>query len=192
MKRIVCVLGSPNEKGCSATLAQRFCDTARAQGAEVTVFMLNKLKYRGCQACKACKGKTDHCVIKDDLTPVFEAVKTADILVMASPIYFGEVTAQLKGFIDRAYAWLVPDFYTAANKSRLPPGKRLVFILTQGSPDEKHFADVFPRYNAFFTWYGFIDSRLIRVCGVRTAGDVKARTAALELTDDTARALLGS
>ncbi|MGO8942464.1 MAG: NAD(P)H-dependent oxidoreductase, partial [Syntrophobacteraceae bacterium] len=54
---IVCLLGSPREKGNSAAIANRFCSTAQGLGAEVKTFTLNNLKYRGCQGCMACKTK---------------------------------------------------------------------------------------------------------------------------------------
>ncbi len=55
--KIVCLLGSPRPKGNSTAMAARFCETAEGLGAEVTTFALNKLKYRGCQACMTCKTK---------------------------------------------------------------------------------------------------------------------------------------
>ena len=106
--KIVCLLGSPREKGNSAIVANRFCATAERLGAGVQVFALNKLEYRGCQACMACKTKLDHCVLEDDLTEVLEAVRETDVLVLASPVYYGDLSSQMKGFIDRSYSYLAP------------------------------------------------------------------------------------
>src|SRR4030067_2638916 len=97
--KIVCVLGSPRLKGNSALLARRFCDTAQKLGAEIQTYALNQLNYRGCQACMTCKTKLDRCVLKDDLTEVLEAVREADVLVMATPIYMLDIAGELKGFI---------------------------------------------------------------------------------------------
>ena len=171
---IVCLLGSPRRKGNSAAIAERFCETAEGLGATVTTFVLNKLTYRGCQGCMTCKTKLERCVLEDDLAAVLDAVAGADVVVMASPIYFGEVSSQAKGFIDRTFSYLVPDYATNPNPSRLSPGKKFVFVLTQGNPDEKLFADVFPRYDFFFKWYGF-ESQVIRGCGVLDKGDARSR-----------------
>ena len=57
--RIICLLGSPRVKGNSAALAKRFCETAEKLGAKIQTFELNKLNYRDCQACMACKTKLD-------------------------------------------------------------------------------------------------------------------------------------
>ena len=99
--KIVCLLGSPRPKGNSSTLAKRLCERAKELGAKIQMIHLNKLTYRGCQACMACKTKLDKCILKDDLEKVLESVHGADVLVMASPIYYGEVASQLKTFIDR-------------------------------------------------------------------------------------------
>jgi multimeric flavodoxin WrbA len=173
--KIICLLGSPRKNGNSAAIAERFCETAKKSGAEVQTFALNELNFRGCQACMACKTKLDHCVLEDDLTPVLEAVRQADVVVLASPVYFWEVSAQMKAYIDRTYSYLVPDFHTAPVPSRLPAGKKLLVILTQGNPDEKLFTSIFPKFDNFYTRFGFTDRRLIRGCGLQAPGEAKNR-----------------
>ncbi|OGW37115.1 MAG: NADPH-dependent FMN reductase [Nitrospirae bacterium GWC2_56_14] len=163
--RIVTILGSPRSKGNSTAIARHFTDAAAGRGAAVETFELNRLSYRGCQGCYACKKTLDRCVLDDDLAPVLAAVKEADLVLMASPVYYGDVTAQLKGFIDRSYSYLKPDYITNPQPSRLEP-KKLVFVLTQGHPDQALFADIFPRYDTFMRWMGFVETRLIRACGI--------------------------
>ncbi len=184
--KIVCLLGSPRPKGNSSTLAKRLCERAKELGAKIQMIQLNKLTYRGCQACMACKTKLDKCILKDDLENVLDAVRGADILVMASPIYYGEVSSQIKAFIDRTYSFLTSDYVTNSHPSRLSPGKKMVFILTQGQPDDSQFDDVFPRYDSFFKWYGFEESYLIRACGVMDVGDVEAHREAMLSAAETA------
>jgi len=89
--------------------------------------------HTGCQACYACKTKLDRCILKDDLTPVLEAVKNSDVLVIATPTYYGDVSGQLKCFMDRTYSYLKPDYITNSQPSRLAPGKKLVFIITRAT-----------------------------------------------------------
>ncbi|MDY6824782.1 MAG: flavodoxin family protein [Thermodesulfobacteriota bacterium] len=172
---IVCLLASPRPKGNSATIAGWVCDEAHRRGASVHRYALNKMDYRGCQACMACKTKVERCVLKDDLSETIEAVRASDAVVVATPVYFGDVTAQLKGFIDRTYSYFVPDFLTSTQPSRLAPGKRLVFIQTQAQPDEQLFADIYPKYEMFFRFNGFKDNILIRACGVQAPDDAAAK-----------------
>jgi multimeric flavodoxin WrbA len=190
MKNIVCLLGSPRLDGNSATIAKRFLSAAEARGATPKTYALNTLSYRGCQGCYVCKHRLDRCVLEDDLTEVLDAVKNADMLVLASPVYYGDISSQLKGFIDRSFSYLVPDYITNPNPCRLAPGKKLVFILTQGQPDEEKFADVFPRYDAFLSWYGFTGHHLIRACGVSKQGDAELREVAMKMAEETATLLV--
>jgi len=184
--KIVCLLGSPRAKSNSSTIVKKFADTAEKLGANVETYTLNDLNYRGCQACMACKTKLDKCALEDDLAQVLEAVKEADALVLASPVYFGEVSSQLKAYIDRTYSFLKPDFMSNPVPGRLAPGKKLVFALTQGQP-ENLFNDIFPRYDFFMKWYGFKESYLIRACGVGEAGEVEAQQDVLALAEEIAQ-----
>jgi len=189
--KIVCLVGSPREKGNSATIAKRFCDTAEKFGAEIRTFTLNELEFRGCQGCMACKTNLDRCVLEDDLTAVLEAVRETDVLVLATPVYFWDVTSQLKAFLDRTFSFLVPDFMTNPNRSRLAPGKKLVFIQVQGNPDESMFNDIFPKFDYFFKGYGFGETHLIRKCGVREQGEIKGHEDVMRLAESLAEKLCG-
>ncbi len=187
--KIVSLLGSPRTGGNSSTIARHFLKTAASLGAETSVYELNQLTYRGCQGCYACKTKLDICGLKDDLTEVLAAVKDADAVLLASPVYFGEISSQLKGFMDRTFSYLVPDYRTNPQPSRLTP-KKLVFVLTQGHPDEQVFADIFPRYESFLKWEGFTDIKLIRACGTSPSSDNGIPEQILRLAEDTARQLM--
>jgi len=170
MSRLVCLLGSPRPGGNSAAMAGAVCAAASAAGAEVAEFALNRLDYRGCQGCLACKqaGSTG-CVLNDGLTSVLAAVAACDVLLLATPVYFGEVSSQLKAFIDRSFSFLTPDYASAprGSRSRLAPGKTLCFVIAQGHPREDLFTDIFPRYAYFLEWRGFTGKRLLRACGLR-------------------------
>lgn len=177
MRRLVCLLGSPRRAGNSADMARAVCDAAAEAGALVQTIQLNDLTYSGCQGCLACKKKSDVCVLKDDLAEVMEAVRGCDGLIMATPVYFGEVTAQLKGFIDRSFCFLKPGYahLPRGERSRLGTGRDLAFVIAQGHPKEDIFTDIYPRYEYLYKWLGFTQSRLLRACGVYDPGDAQAR-----------------
>lgn len=183
--KIAAVLGSPRPQGNSSTLAHKFLETARELGAEVRVYPLNLMNFQGCQGCGACKANMETCVQEDDLAPVLEAVKEADVLVMASPVYFGDLSGQLKCFFDRTYSYLSPDF-----SSRVPGGKKAVMILVQANPDETQFADIFPRYRRWLTWFGYAPVYLLRAVGVKNPGDIRQQTAILDQAASLAREIM--
>lgn len=189
--RIVCLLGSPRENGNSSTIAKHLCNEAEKLGAEVRTFALNKLQYRGCQGCMACKTGLDRCALEDDLTAVLDAIREAHALILASPVYYWDVSGQVKTFLDRTFSFLVPDFLTHPVKSRLQPGKKLVLILAQNNPDPSSFSDIFPKFDYFFRAYGFSETHLIRALGVAEPGEVKARGDVMSLAETTAGKLCG-
>ena len=186
--KIVTLLGSPRTKGISSTIANRITATAATLGAQTRAFELNCLTYRGCQACYACKTGHDSCVIRDDLAEVLAAVKEADLVVLASPIYYGEISSQLKGFLDRTFSYLVPDYRTNPNPSRLTP-KKMIIALAQGNPDEALF-DIFPHYESFLKWQGFTDIRLVRACSVGPGNVEEVPEAVLRQAEETVRQLM--
>lgn len=186
---IVCLLGSPRENGNSATLARRVMESAARLGATTRTFTLNRLSYRGCQGCYACKGELDRCVLEDDLAEVLRAVAGADLLLLATPVYYGDISGQLKCFIDRCFSFLKPDYLKSREPSRLSP-KRLAMVLTQGHPDEGLFADIFPRYSGFLGWMGFRQGRLLRGCGIGPATVDRVPEELLIKADELARELV--
>jgi multimeric flavodoxin WrbA len=187
--KILSILGSPRSGKNSASIANRFTETAASLGADIQYFELNRLTYRGCVGCYACKKDLDHCILNDDLTQVLDAVHEADLVVLSSPVYFGDVTSQLKGFIDRSYSFLTPEYMTGRDMSRLSP-KKLVFVLCQGHPDESLFADIYPRYEGFLKWMGFTERRLIRACGYGPLTVDSIPEKILKQAEDAAREML--
>lgn len=183
--KIVAILGSPRPKSNSAALAGKILERASELGAETQEFVLNKLAFKGCQACETCKTKLDHCVLKDDLTPVLEAIKEADAVVMATPNYFGEVSGQFKCFFDRTYSFLNPNF-----TSRLAPGKSSVLIMAQGQPNLNLYADVYARYEMWLKRYGFANNHSLRMNGPRPADSVSQRPDLITQAEEIARNLI--
>lgn len=188
--KIVCVKGSPRVDGNSSRLADYFIKNFDDPENEIKTFNLNQLNYMGCQGCRKCLTDAEKCVINDDLQEVLESVRESDVLVLASGVYYGELTSQTKGFIDRTYSFNAPDFTTNPNSSRLESGKCMVMILAQGHPDENMFSDIFIRYNYFFEKKGFNENYLIRACGVLNNGDIDSRKDILKQADDTAKDIL--
>lgn len=184
---IVTLLGSPRMNGNTSTLAKTFNTTAEELGATVQTVVLNQLDAKGCQACDICKTKTDYCVIKDDLTDVLESVKNADVLVAATPIYFADISTQLKIFIDRCYSYYEP-FDTIPKGCRLQTGKTFVLITAQNRGEDM-FSEVCTKYRMIFELLGFTETHLIRGCDLMKADALKTtnRQDLIELAKETAR-----
>ncbi|MGI9490758.1 MAG: flavodoxin family protein [Geminicoccaceae bacterium] len=180
--RTLCLLGSPRRECNSDALAERFTRQAEQFGAPVETVVLSALSYSGCQNLFRCKRDLDHCGLRDDLTPVLEAVAEAQVLVLASPVYFTSVTGQLKLALDRFFSFFVPGYPTAEIKSRLTPGRHLVFLQTQGEPEDR-YADLMASFSASFKGLGFDHHHLVRAWGVREPGDISSQSGVLRDCD---------
>ena len=102
--KIVVISGSPRKGGNTEIMAETFAKGARESGHEVIIKKLSILKVAPCTDCKYCFTSVGMCSQKDDMTEILEAVDQADMLVFASPIYWFNITGQLKCTIDRMYA----------------------------------------------------------------------------------------
>lgn len=102
MKTII-LHGSPHRNGNSATLAESFLQGLGA--GDIQHFQINEMNIRPCQGCQKCFSHLEHyCVTEDDMQQIYSAFVDADIIVFATPMYWGYMTAQLKAVMDRMEA----------------------------------------------------------------------------------------
>ena len=105
MAKMLIVSGSPRRSGNCSVLIDAFCRGASASGHAIDVVRLHDLVIRPCAACRSCKAADElDCVINDDMRPLYEKVRNAEALVIASPIYWWSLSAQTKLFLDRCDA----------------------------------------------------------------------------------------
>ena len=102
--KIVVLNGSPRKGGNTEIMAQAFAEAARKNQNEVSILDVASMNICGCLGCKYCWAHKGECVQKDDMGKVFAALADADVVVFASPIYWFDITAQMKTVIDRLYA----------------------------------------------------------------------------------------
>lgn len=101
--RILGIYGSPRKNGNSDQLLDALLESARENGAETESLYSRKLKIHGCLECGKCD-ETGVCVIRDDMDKVYEAVKRADAVVVAAPVFFYAFPSELKALVDRSQA----------------------------------------------------------------------------------------
>ena len=101
--KILGIHGSPRKGGNSDILLEKALQGARDQGAEVTELRARGLKLEGCRECGGCD-ETGTCVVDDEMQRVYGLLDAADAIIVATPIFFYTVPAQLKAIIDRCQA----------------------------------------------------------------------------------------
>lgn len=153
---VIAINGSPRKNWNTATLLNKALEGASSQGATTELIHLYDLNFKGCISCFACKlkgGKSyGKCGYKDELTPVLEKIESADAVILGSPIYFGEVTGEMRSFIERLiFQYLVYDKdYSSLNAKRKPIG----LVYTMNAPEsilkEIEYDRVISRYEKYF------------------------------------------
>ena len=135
--KIIILNGSPRKNWNTAQMcrsAQKGCEDA---GAEVAYYDLNDLDFKACQSCFACKllgGKSyGRCGWQDDLTPVLDGILEADGLIVGSPVYFGNVTADVCAFCERL--WFAGLAYSSGKKEIYERRIPVKLIFTMNCPE---------------------------------------------------------
>lgn len=101
--KVLGIYGSPRKGGNTDQLLDKALEGAQSAGAEISKVYTRDLKMSGCIECGGCD-KTGKCVVDDDMQSVYPLWEEADVLFLASPIFFYGVTAQVKALIDRSQA----------------------------------------------------------------------------------------
>lgn len=106
-KKVLILSGSPRNGGNSDILCDQFAKGAAESGHEVEKIRVGAKNIHPCLACYHCRDHAGECVFRDDMAEVMQKMIDADVLVLASPVYFYSIDAQLKAVIDRTVArWL--------------------------------------------------------------------------------------
>ena len=103
-KKVLILSGSPRKGGNSDILCDEFMRGAKESGNTVEKINVAERKIGYCRACYYCRTSGGKCVIKDEMAEILQKMIDADVIVLASPVYFYSIDAQLKALIDRTVA----------------------------------------------------------------------------------------
>jgi len=129
--KIIALFGSPRKKGNSTLLANHIIIGAESQGAAVESIYLNDLDITPCQGCYACQMEDSQgCAVDDDMQGIYPKIVEADALIIASPVYWFNMSAQTKIFMDRCIA-----LYNQNPEESALYGKNIAIAMTYGDKD---------------------------------------------------------
>lgn len=162
MKKVVIISSSPRKGGNSDTLCDEFARGAKEAGNEVEKIRLADKKIGCCTGCYACQ-KTGKCVQNDDAREVIDKMLAADVIVLATPVYFYTMCAQLKTLIDRT----VVIFPKLTNK-------RFYYLTTMAETDASELPGTINALQGFLDCYeGSVLAGKVCAMGVYEKGMVK-------------------
>ena len=161
---VIGFVGSPRNDGNTAWAIDQILEGAKERGAQTQAFYAGKLNIKPCKGCLACT-QSDQCAIDDDMQMIYASLNQADALVLGSPIYMGQMSAQAKLFTDRLFAQIIPRFSPRFKEGNA--GKKLILVFTQGNPDQAMFKTYVDYTRDMFQLLEFDVKGLYIVAGTR-------------------------
>jgi multimeric flavodoxin WrbA len=160
--KVIAFNASPRKNGNTQSIIEAVLKGAKTKGAETRLVNLNELNIKGCQGCEACKKDLGTCFQKDDLSPLLNEMAGCDAIVLGTPVYYYQVSAQLKALIDRLYCFinfeLDPDTWEVKEIRAFPAGKKFVVITSRGDLED---TDKYPElYKQLEHWLDVVTSGL--------------------------------
>ena len=166
-KKIIVLNGSPRKNGNTSALVKAFREGAESAGHTVTEFWLGGMKINGCRGCCAGgKNPESPCVQKDDMEQIYPAYKEADVVVLASPLYYWTISGQLKCAFDRLFA------VAECDPSYTNPRKESALLM---AAEGNGFEETVYWYDRLMGHIGWKDYGKVLCGGVMAVGDIEGK-----------------
>ena len=160
---ILILSGSPRKGGNTDLLVEAFVKGA-SQKHHVEVVSVHDYKVNPCMGCNACfKSESNSCVQKDDMSLIYEKIAVADMLVIASPVYFYGLSAQLKAVIDRFHNPIRDTFHI----------KKTALLLVGAASLPELFDGILAQYRLCLNFFKLENAGRVLVRGVKDKGDIR-------------------
>ena len=163
--KIIGFIGSSRKEGNTAWTVNKILEGAKEHGAQTQAYSFSELNINPCIGCLCCV-QSKSCVINDDMQLLYDALVQADAIVLGSPVYMGQMSAQTKIFTDRLFAQITPRFSPHFKEENA--GKKLFLVFTQGNPDPGLFQKYYDYTKSMFQLLEFDVTGLHVVAGMRT------------------------
>jgi len=168
--KVTGIVGSPRIDGNTSRLVEKVLQGAAYGGSETELLILNSMQITPCQACNYCR-PSGQCILTDDMQIVYSAMESSDAIVVGSPIYMGQMSAQTKLFMDRLYA-----NYVSSKDS----GKPVVLAFTQGAENPDVYSDYIEYTGKIFTYLGYDLRGIITATNTGAIGDILQQPVVLD------------
>jgi multimeric flavodoxin WrbA len=176
-KQVLGIMASPRKQANTDILLDAALKAARKHGAKTQKIVINDLNFVPCQDCENVRND-GKCKIEDDFQLVFEALLRADTVFVASPIYFGSISAQLKMLIDRFQCYWRTKYVTQTVDGIIT--KKGGFICVQASSRDDFFENARSIVKNFFVTAGIEYCREVFCSRIDKKGSVKNNSNCME------------
>lgn len=189
--KVIAFQGSPRVDGNTEILLR---ETLRAIGEsshEIHVFTLNVMNIKPCQDCGGCE-KTGGCIINDEMNDIYRAIREADRIILASPIFFFGLSAQAKIMIDRCQAFWCEKYLLKRPVPPGPHGRKGLLLLVGGMKKEIGIQCAEATAKAFFRTISIPEHRTLSFLGIDAKGAILEHPEALKAAYDAGKELMAT
>jgi multimeric flavodoxin WrbA len=187
----IAFLGSPRKDGNTDLLLREAVRAIEEEGITVHIFNLNALNIMPCQNCGGCD-ETGVCVFEDDMSDIYEAIKKADRIILASPVFFFGVSAQTKAMIDRCQCFWCGKYLLKQPVTEGKYGRKGLLLLVGGMKKEIGFQCAGATAKAFFRTINVPVHESLNYPGIDAKGAILQHPSALKEAYQAGRALVHS
>lgn len=174
--KIIAFNGSPRKNGNTETLLNA---AIKGTGHDVTLYNLNDLNITPCQNCGGCD-KTGICILEDNMSPIYEEIRTAHRVILASPVYFMSISAQAKAMIDRCQAFWAEKYLLNRQIEPGPEGRRGLLLLVGAIQKDTGIVCASKCGMAFFRTVSIEQHTTLTYTGVDAQGEITSHPSALD------------
>lgn len=162
MSRILILSGSPRKDGNTERLVEAFMKGAK-ENNEVEKVSVSEYRVNPCIGCNTCFSREGNaCFQNDDMAGIYRKLKETDVLIIASPVYFYGISAQLKAVVDRLHTPMRNSFHI----------KKLGLILVGAAKLPELFDAIITQYRLVLNFFHLEDAGMVLIRGAREKGDV--------------------
>jgi multimeric flavodoxin WrbA len=177
--KVVAFNGSPRVDGNTDILLKEALKAVKESGHEIRLFRLNEMTIKPCQDCGGCEG-TGTCIYDDDMSEVYTAIREADRIVLASPVFFFALSAQSKIMVDRCQAFWCEKYLLKKPVPAGPYGRRGLLLLVGGMKKEIGIQCSGETAKAFFRTVSVPEHGTLSFLGVDAKGSILKHPTALK------------
>jgi multimeric flavodoxin WrbA len=177
--RTIAFLGSPRKDGNTDLLLQEAIKGIESSGLTVKIFRLNLMNIKPCQNCGGCD-ETGECIIDDDMNGIYHEIRTANRIILASPIFFFALSAQTKILIDRCQSFWCEKYLLRKPISEGEYGRKGLLLLAGGMKKEIGIQCAEATAKAFFRTISVPEHSTLSYLGIDAKGAILGHPTALK------------
>lgn len=187
--KISAFLGSPRRGGNTELLLREVIKGIEEGGLSVQVFELNSMDIRPCQNCGGCD-ETGECIIHDDMAEIYDAIRKSSRIILASPIFFSGLTAQIKAMIDRCQSFWCERYLLKKPAWEVSPERKGLLLLVGARKETTGLRCSEAQARAFFRTVNVSRHTTLSYLGIQRKGEILRHKTALKGAYEAGRRLV--